>query len=483
MSDMLTISSVLVAEMGTQSMRITIPIESKTSRENKIVDTPVLLDTGARGNFMNKSYAKQNKLLLYPLDTPITPRNIDGSLNQGEITHYTWVRAKMDGWSSLVWLLITNPGNQDIIFGLPWFKEHNPQIEWSTGWIKLPRTATANYLTYWQTDKKHKQEIKDKTPITVSQLRTHITKRKKNEPKTPRWSDSPKWRRELTPTVKQDKKTTTEPIKITETTTIQETHEEMITETMTEETQTINEEEETLDHNTTLATLEMDNIYPLEEIWINSKTGISQKLAIQESADKKEKTLDEMLPAEVLDCKDVFDKQTAEHFLELWPWDHAIDLKEDFIPKDCKIYLLSPLEQIELDKFIDKNLAKGYIRPSKSPMASPFFFVDKKDGKLWPCQDYQKLNEGTIKNTYALPLISELMDQLKGAKYFTKLDVQWGYNNVCIKDGDQWKVAFKTKLLGDKYLSFNTACPTLVLSLVLLSGCTFSSSLLTLLLT
>src|SRR5271170_3219221 len=77
-------------------------------------------------------------------------------------------------------------------------------------------------------------------------------------------------------------------------------------------------------------------------------------------------------------------------------------------------------------------------------MASPFFFVNKKDGKLRPCQDYRKLNEGTIKNAYPLPLISELIDKLKGAKYFTKLDVQWGYNNVRIKDGDQWKAAFKT---------------------------------------
>ena len=95
---------------------------------------------------------------------------------------------------------------------------------------------------------------------------------------------------------------------------IQEVHEETITETIKEE-KMINEEE-TPDHNTTLATLEMDKIYPLEEIWINSKTGISQKLAIQESADKQEKTLDEMLPTEVLDYKDVFDKQTAEHFPE-----------------------------------------------------------------------------------------------------------------------------------------------------------------------
>ena len=94
------------------------------------------------------------------------------------------------------------------------------------------------------------------------------------------------------------------------------------------------------------------------------------------------------------------------------------------------MYPLTVTEQEKLDEFLEENLAKGYIRPSKSPMASPFFFVDKKDGKLRPCQDYRALNEGTIKNTYPLPLISELIDKLKGAKYFTKLDVRWGYNNV-----------------------------------------------------
>ncbi len=77
-------------------------------------------------------------------------------------------------------------------------------------------------------------------------------------------------------------------------------------------------------------------------------------------------------------------------------------------------------------------------------MASPFFFVKKKDGKLQPVQDYCKLNEMTIKNQYPLPLISELMDKLWGTKYFSKLDVRWGYNNVCIKSGDEWKAAFRT---------------------------------------
>ena len=77
-------------------------------------------------------------------------------------------------------------------------------------------------------------------------------------------------------------------------------------------------------------------------------------------------------------------------------------------------------------------------------MASPFFFVSKKDRKLQPCQDYRYFNDWTIKNPYPLPLISDIMDKLKGAKYFTKMDIHWGYNNIQIQKGDEWKVTFKT---------------------------------------
>ena len=86
------------------------------------------------------------------------------------------------------------------------------------------------------------------------------------------------------------------------------------------------------------------------------------------------------------------------------------------------MYNLTPEEQSELDKWIKENLEKGYIQPSQSPMASPFFYIKKKDGQLRPCQDYWYLNDWTIKNTYPLPLISKLTDKLAGAKYFTKLD-------------------------------------------------------------
>jgi len=87
------------------------------------------------------------------------------------------------------------------------------------------------------------------------------------------------------------------------------------------------------------------------------------------------------------------------------------------------VYPLSIKEQEELDKFLDKYLKTERIQPSKSPCVVPFFFVKKKDGSLRPVQDYYQLNEVTIKNKYPLFLIQELIDKVKGATYFTKLDI------------------------------------------------------------
>ena len=112
------------------------------------------------------------------------------------------------------------------------------------------------------------------------------------------------------------------------------------------------------------------------------------------------------------------------------PWDHQIDLKTDFQPKKGWLIPLSVNEQQEVEAFLDNQLAKGYIRPSISPQTSPVSFVPKKDGKKRMVQDYHYVNEFTIKNNYLLPLISQLVDKLKGCKLFTKMDLCWGYNNV-----------------------------------------------------
>ncbi len=153
------------------------------------------------------------------------------------------------------------------------------------------------------------------------------------------------------------------------------------------------------------------------------KTTKSTQIAI-EVTDKAECTWQEQVPKEYYMFGKVFSEEESQRFPESHPWDHAIDLLPD-APQtlDCKVYPLAPGEQNSLDRFINEHLDKGYIRPSKSPYASPFFFIKKKDGKLRPVQDYRALNKWTVRNKYPLPLIKELIVKLSKKKFFTKFDV------------------------------------------------------------
>ena len=124
--------------------------------------------------------------------------------------------------------------------------------------------------------------------------------------------------------------------------------------------------------------------------------------------------------------------------------DHEIKLIEGFKLRKGSIYPLSPKEKEELNEFLDENLACGKIRPSISPQAAPVFFVAKKDGKKQLIQDYQYLNSHTVVNSYPLPDIKTLLDDLALSSYFAKFDVRWGFTNIRIKAGDEWKAAFVT---------------------------------------
>ncbi len=153
----------------------------------------------------------------------------------------------------------------------------------------------------------------------------------------------------------------------------------------------------------------------------------------------------EQIPEEYQQHSKVFDEKEADRFPPKREEDHAINLKEDApAVLDCKIYPLSHNQDTKLTEFLEEHLRKGYIRESKSPYAAPFFFIKKKDGKLQPVQDYQKLNEQTIRDNYPLPLIKTILEQLQGRSLFTKFDIRWGYNNIRIKEGNEWKAAFKT---------------------------------------
>ena len=116
-----------------------------------------------------------------------------------------------------------------------------------------------------------------------------------------------------------------------------------------------------------------------------------------------------------------------------------------------KIYSLSYDQIEELHRYIKQNKARGWIQRVRTRRASPIMFVKKKDGKLRLCVDYQALNKLTNKDRHLLPLISKALDRLEVAKYFTKLDIKHACHNIRIKEGDEYKTAFTTKLGTYKY--------------------------------
>jgi len=105
-------------------------------------------------------------------------------------------------------------------------------------------------------------------------------------------------------------------------------------------------------------------------------------------------------------------------------WDHAIELKEGFTPKKRKVYSLSREEREEVQAFVEDQLRKEYICPSKSPQMSPVHFIAKNNGIWRMVQDYQHINQWMIKNGYPLPLIADILDGVGKRKVFTKLDLR-----------------------------------------------------------
>ncbi|KAF8751773.1 hypothetical protein RHS01_08420 [Rhizoctonia solani] len=164
-------------------------------------------------------------------------------------------------------------------------------------------------------------------------------------------------------------------------------------------------------------------------------------IAKEEEADKNPL---EGVPSEYHQYAKVFGE---EEFNKLPPHRHyniGIKLTEEG-PLNLPLYSMTDAESHTLKDWLRDELKAGKIRPSKLSISSPVMFVPKKDGSRCLVVDYRRLNNWTKKNVYPLPRPDDLMAQLRGAKAFTKLDLQWGYNNVQVKEGDEWKTAFQTK--------------------------------------
>ena len=127
--------------------------------------------------------------------------------------------------------------------------------------------------------------------------------------------------------------------------------------------------------------------------------------------------------------------------------DFAIELdKTKPLLKLSRPYHMNQEEQAECQKLLDEGLESGLMEPAnpKCPIAAPMFFVWKKDGTQQPVINYWELNEITIKDSYLLPCINEMMDCIHGLEFFTRFNLKLGYNQICICPGDKWKTTFMT---------------------------------------
>ena len=311
--------------------------------------------------------------------------NVDGTPNDGgAICNVVDIILRFRGHSKRAVFAITNLGKHKMILGYPWLREHNPEVNWKTQEVTLSRCPSQCHTCRAKIREERREELK----IRACRMGPM--------PQLVEEEDDAEW----------DAPGDVDPL---------------------------------LDEGDCLfATVSTPDV-PI----IVATSNMSQQLAERalRSMPPKEK---ESIPPYLRDFDDVFAKESFDSLPQRRTWDHAIELEPGAKTSACKVYPLSPAEQLQLDEFLKENLRTGWIRPSKSPMASPVFFIKKKDGLLQLVQDYRVLNSMTVKNRYPLPIIPELIAQLRGAKYFTKLDVRWGFNNVRIKDGDEWKAAFHT---------------------------------------
>ena len=142
---------------------------------------------------------------------------------------------------------------------------------------------------------------------------------------------------------------------------------------------------------------------------------------------------------------DVFPQELPEGLPPLRGIEHQIDLIPGSQIPNKPIYRTNPQEALELQKQVDEILAKGYVRESISPCVVPTLLVPKKDGTWRMCIDSRSVNNITIKYRFPIPRIDDMLDELTGAQWFSKIDLRSGYHQIRMKEGDEWKTAFKTK--------------------------------------
>ena len=335
-----------------------------------------LIDSGASGNFISVNEVERHNIPVTALVQSYQLGTIDGTTidhNSGRVdTRTQFLSMQVMDHRENMTFDVTNTGSHQAVLGIPWLKQHNPDVDWINEEIRFTRCRCRH---------------------TVDEL--------------PR-------------------------------------------EVCTAQAQSQGSDDEERDQEILVSsTTELRNPDVLKEstavknLWPN-------RTACQRSLHGA--SLTTSIPEELSQFRRLFEEELDSPLPEHQPWDHSIPLLPDTTPPFGPIYSLTEKETQELREYLDVNLRKGFIRPSTSSAGAPILFVPKKNGKLRLVVDYRRLNAITNKNRYPLPLINEIPDKLRAAKWYTKLDLRGAYNLIRMKEGEEWKTAFRTRFGLFEYL-------------------------------
>jgi len=347
------------------SIQIQVPI----THYRGTAEETILLDTGATENFIDQTTIDKLRLGTKRLPYSQAVYNVDGTMNRaGTITRACDLLVTQGNKKEQTRFYITNLGRGRMLFGYPWFRKFNPDIDWEKSKLRGPKvqieTLLHGTLQCAKTWLKQKNQGNEDLILETQECAL--------------WSG-------VTPSEMREG-----PVEV----------------------------------NRTHTAVEMAHKYASEH-------------------GKEEVTL----PEEFKRHTALFSDEEANKFPPACgDRDHKIVLMDTAPTRfNCKVYPLSRDEQEAENKFIDKNLEKGYIAPSDSPYGFSTFMVPKKDSKEKRyIIDYRPLNAVTRKDVTPLPNLKQCIENLQGMELFSKFDIHWGYNNICIREGNQWKAAFKT---------------------------------------
>ena len=409
-----------------------------------------MIDSGATGTaFVDSSFVQDNNLKINLLPQPLRLRVVDGRPSSaGDITTTTTFALDIKGHTETLTAFVTKLHNYNIILGKPWLRKHNPSnIDWDS-----------NVLSFNSNFCKTHCLLQGCHQIAVSGLK--FTPKPADKSLSPSVASGPLPRRlgaAAFHTVAKQPGVDVFSASLHEINSRLETEFQVDLASLDSSPSTIprpevHQRRTRFEHGVNQMELDLNALSEEDspskqrklaaDVYCAGASLEDIQIALQNKPKIDPRT---KLPGYLHDYLPAFDTDEADKLPPHRSCDHTIELKPGETPPHGPLYNMSEDELKVLRKFLQDNLAKGFIRASNSPAASPVLFAKKPGGGLRFCVDYRALNAITIKNRYPLPLIQETLARLSKAKFYTKLDIIAAFNRIRMADGQEWMTAFNTR--------------------------------------